>query len=176
MCKINLCMAIVMPIVLLLLVSAPVQAVSSDKLKPGYHAPAHSSLTPQILRNSLSLTKGGVYLTDDKKIAVGMVLDYGYNFIAWNQELEVSMCFEKVFTTEQHIGIGLALGFPFGRFLDFSIGPAMVKHDKQRELGIHAGVGYSYDFRQYSLGPVLEYATFGKDSHILLGISMGLGF
>lgn len=176
MCKIKHCMAIAMPIIILLAISSPLQALSSDKPKPGYHTPAYSPTAPPILRNSLTLTQGGVYLTDDKKIAASLILDYGYNFVAWNQEMGVSMCFEKVFTTEQHIGIGLALGFPLGRFLDFSIGPAMVKHGKHHELGVHAGVGYSYDFTRFSLGPVLEYANFGKDSHVLLGISLGFDF
>lgn len=124
-------------------------------------------------RHGLGVSGGWVYLSDDKTTAPGLQLEYEYRFMAADRSLHLASCVEYIFAEEQHIGLGLGIGFSIYRHWEIEVGPGVMFEGDDHFYCIHLATSYEWDLGAISMGPIVEIAHTGSHYHLLAGVKLG---
>ncbi len=129
--------------------------------------------------HGMGISIGGVYLSDDEKIAPGLQLEYEYHFSIGQTAYFYWFAAENVFTHERHISFATGFGFDIFENFSLNIGPGLVMHGEKLMFSAVLGLERPYCLGRFSLGPVMEIAYIGNrgdHSHYMLGLNIGYSF
>lgn len=126
--------------------------------------------------NSVGVSAGAVYLSDDHTIDPGFQIEYARHLNLGHTPIHVGGSVEIILGEEQHIGLALSLGFsPLDKW-EIGIGPGIMFEGDEHFYCVHVATFYAFQWGKYALGPVWELAHTGKHYHILLGIQFEFDF
>jgi|GEM_PF-3411443 len=127
-------------------------------------------------RHALGIGGGVVFLSDDSVLKPGLHFDYEYDLLAEKIDLSIGFASELVMADRRHIGLSVFLGFSPLKRLSVNLGPGVMFEGPETYFCSHVGIGYNWDFSNFSIGPYAEWAYTGKHYHLSFGMGLGYKF
>ena len=90
----------------------------------------------------------------------------------------IGVGYEKIFDEHKHNTIGLVVSYNPIDKLSLNASPGITFEGGESEINfaMHLETSYEFEFDNFHLGPVLEFAYDPEDIHISLGLHLGIGF
>lgn len=127
--------------------------------------------------HEIGMGNSAVVLLTEEEITYGMHLHYIYNIPA--SKLGLGLGYERIFDEHKHNAVGVIFSYRPLEMLSFSLMPGISFESGEIENSspaLHFETAYEFEFEDFHIGPVLEFAVDRKDTHLGLGIHIGVGF
>lgn len=128
-------------------------------------------------KNEIGVSNAPVYLIAEKEVAYGFHAHYVRKIS--HTKFGLGAGFERIFDEHSHTTIGLVANYRPIEFLNFNIAPGLTMEQNSfsnLNYAIHFEGAYEFEIGNFHIGPAFEYAFEPEDSHISLGLHLGIGF
>ena len=123
----------------------------------------------------IGISAGISKVLPEKNYLPGGHIHYSYLFKLKNIQFGIGSGIEYLFDKHHHIGADLSLSFFPTEDLEISIAPGLVFTNNLKEYATHFEVSYSFDLKNFHLGPIFETAISKDDVHLSIGLHLGIG-
>ncbi len=155
-------------ILFLLLLCLPF--ISSSQEDTSYSDEEHSHIHPLF---EIGVSSAAVKLIEENEITVGFHTHFSAN-ISHHLPFTAGLGYEYIVDEHQHHSFGLLIGWNPVHELLFSVSPGITTNKGIFKFTTHLEVSYAFEWGKIHLGPAVEYAYSPGDTHISLGIHMGI--
>jgi hypothetical protein len=129
---------------------------------------------------ALGASAGYVHLSEDDEDAPGLHLHLmkRLNDKDLGQHISVGFGTEAIFADHKHYAAMISVEIYPYRGLVLAAAPGIVwaNHDGEWEskYSTHLEAGYTFEIKEYDIGPVIGYSKTDEDEHFMIGIHVGL--
>ncbi len=141
-------------------------AQKSDTL----HETDHEHVHPLF---ELGVSSAAVKLIEENEMTVGFHIHASTN-ISHDLPFTAGLGYEYIVDEHQHHSFGLLIGWNPIHELCFSVSPGVTSSKGVFQFAAHIEVNYAFELGKIHLGPALEYAYSLGDTHISLGLHVGI--
>lgn len=126
-------------------------------------------------KNEIALANSAAYLLNESEFSYGMHVHYTRKVL---NDFGIGLGYERIFDDHKHNTIGLVLNYHVIEKLGLAISPgiAFSELETKGQFALHLEATYEFEFKDFHIGPVVEYAFDSDDKHISFGIHIGYGF
>lgn len=128
-------------------------------------------------KNEIGIANSPVFLLKEKEFAYGLHLHYIRNI--HHSKFGIGLGYERIFDDHKHNTIGIVGSYnPVDRVF-VNISPGISFEDNAHSgvnFAFHLETTYDFEFKNFHLGPALEFAYGKEDYHISIGLHVGFGF
>lgn len=127
--------------------------------------------------NELGVANSGVYFPGEEGASYGLHMHYLRAL--GHSRFRLGAGFERIFDQHKHNTVGVVAGYAVAHGLTFLISPGATFEDEDpSELlpALHVEMTYEWDLGPVHVGPVIEWAYDPEDTHVSLGLHLGIGF
>lgn len=127
-------------------------------------------------KNEIALATSYVRFISEDENTLGLHLHFIKNITEGG--LGVGVGYERLFDEHGHNNISAVLNYRIREHLSVALAPGLTFEDEDTGLkpAIHFEFGYEWEFGDFHVGPMVEYAIDTEDNHLSLGIHVGIGF
>ena len=129
-------------------------------------------------KNEIGLAIAPVYFLKEKEWSLGLHAHYIFNIP--KTEFGIGLGYERIFDDHEHHTIGIVGSYRPIEKLSFNVSPGITFEGAAEEMELnfafHVETSYEFEFNNFHIGPVLEFAYDPEDIHLSLGLHIGLGF
>ena len=128
-------------------------------------------------KNEIGVANAPVYFIKEKEVAYGLHIHYIRNIK--DTKFGVGLGYERIFDEHKHNTIGIVGSYRPISELVFNVSPGVTYEDNESSeinFALHLETSYEFEFDNFHIGPVLEFAYDPEDYHISLGLHVGYGF
>ena len=118
-----------------------------------------------------------VYFVNEEETTYGLHLHYVYSFP--HTRFGIGLGYERIFDEHKHNTVGIVGTYRPAEPVVLSVSPGITFEGGEESLtnfALHIEALYEFDFKDFHIGPVVEFAYDPEDYHISLGIHIGYGF
>lgn len=127
----------------------------------------------------VALASGGILLLAEEEFALGLHLHLLRRIPRW-ERLSLGLGVETILDEHTHLNSAIVAKVDLWKGLGLALSPGILflkeGNGWEREFSSHFEVLYEFNVGNIHLGPVLGYSSSQHDSHIMLGLHLGLGF
>jgi hypothetical protein len=145
-------------------------------------------------KNEIGVANSPVYFVKEKAISYGLHLHYVRTIS--DSKFGIGLGYERIFDEHEHHTIGVVTSYRPIHGLSLNVSPGITfegntdeedhageevhedeeGHANEINFALHIESAYEWEFGNFHLGPVFEFAYDPEDYHISLGLHLGLGF
>lgn len=130
----------------------------------------HSHIHPQF---EIGISSAAVKLIEENEITIGFHTHIT-TYINHNHSLLAGVGYEYILDEHQHHSLGILLGWSPVHELLFSISPGITTNKGDIKYTTHLEASYAFEIGKIHLGPSAEYAYTPGDTHVSIGIHLGI--
>ena len=128
-------------------------------------------------RNEIGIANSPVYFVKEKELAYGLHVHYLYYFK--ESRFGIGLGYERIFDQHKHNTFGIVGSYRLSDGWSVNVSPGITYEDEEsseKNFALHLESTYEFEFNNFHIGPVLEFAYDPEDYHISLGLHIGFGF
>jgi len=128
-------------------------------------------------KNEIGVANAPVYYVKEKEFTYGLHLHYIHQL--GSSKFGLGLGYEKIFDDHEHQTVGLVANYRFPNGVSFNVAPGVTwehNHTDELNFALHLEAVYEWEFGNFHLGPVAEFAYDPEDYHLSLGLHLGYGF
>lgn len=125
--------------------------------------------------NEFAVANSWVYFISEKESSYG--LHFHYIRMLRDSDFGLGLGLERIFDEHRHYSANVSLNYIVNDKWKFGIAPGISFEGKSAvKPALHLESAYEINLRGFHIGPMIEYAVDNEDSHVSIGIHIGLGF
>lgn len=121
----------------------------------------------------IGISSAAVRLIEEKEMTIGFHTHLSAN-ISHHLPFIAGMGYEYILDEHQHHSIGVLLGWNPIHELFFSVSPGITSNKGIFQFTTHLEASYVFELGKIHIGPSVEYAYSRGDTHISIGIHLGI--
>lgn len=127
-------------------------------------------------KNEISMANSPVYFTNENVVAYGIHFHYVRKIP--KTDLALGLGYEKIFDQHGHNTLGVVCSYRPINKLAFNTSPGVTFEDigGPPQFTLHLETAYEFEWEDFHIGPVFEFAYDKEDNHLSLGLHFGYGF
>ncbi|NUM32354.1 MAG: hypothetical protein HUU47_08525 [Bacteroidetes bacterium] len=95
------------------------------------------------------------------------------------KNLGIGLGYERIFDNHYHNTFGVVFSYNLLEKLVVIVSPGLTiekRNYKEKEFALHLEATYEFDFKDFHIGPVIEFAYDPNDYHSSIGVHLAYGF
>lgn len=121
----------------------------------------------------IGISSAAVRLIEEKEITIGFHTHFSTN-ITHHLPFTAGVGYEYILDEHQHHSIGVLIGWNPIHELNISVSPGVTSNKGIFQFTTHVEANYAFELGKIHIGPSVEYAYSRGDTHISVGIHLGI--